>query len=118
MITYTSKATNDVIRDGEIENKIIADGKWSQTNKVTLKQQNIIKKHNKNANDTDYNAKTTKWTIIVNDNNYVLNDAVIKDTFDYGGLTLQKDSFKITDGSRTLDPKFDYTLDVTDKDLK
>ena len=115
MITYTSKATNDVIKDGEIENKIIADGKWSQTNKVTLKQQNIIKKHNKNANDTDYNAKTTKWTIIVNDNNYVLNDAVIKDTFDYGGLTLQKDSFKITDGSRTLDPKFDYTLDVTDK---
>ena len=114
MITYTSKATNDVIKDGEIENKIIADGKWSQTNKVTLKQQNIIKKHNKNANDTDYNAKTTKWTIIVNDNNYVLNDAVIKDTFDYGGLTLQKDSFKITDGSRTLDPKFDYTLDVTD----
>ncbi|WP_163114220.1 SpaA isopeptide-forming pilin-related protein [Bacillus pacificus] len=114
VITYTSKATNDVIKDGEIENKIIADGKWSQTNKVTLKQQNIIKKHNKNANDTDYNAKTTKWTIIVNDNNYVLNDAVIKDTFDYGGLTLQKDSFKITDGSRTLDPKFDYTLDVTD----
>ncbi|KKZ99547.1 hypothetical protein B4086_5302 [Bacillus cereus] len=101
VITYTSKATNDVIKDGEIENKIIADGKWSQTNKVTLKQQNIIKKHNKK--DTDYNKKTTTWTIIVNDNNYVLNDAVIKDTFDYGGLTLQKDSFKITDGSRTLD---------------
>ena len=113
VITYTSKATNDVIKDGQIENKIIADGKWSQTNKVTLKQQNIIKKHNKK--DTDYNKKTTTWTIIVNDNNYVLNDAVIKDTFDYGGLTLQKDSFKITDGSRTLDPNFDYTLDVTDK---
>ncbi|WP_259416567.1 SpaA isopeptide-forming pilin-related protein [Bacillus toyonensis] len=115
VITYTSKAKNDVIQDGEIENKIIADGKWSKTNKVTLQQQNIIKKHNKNANDTDYNKKTTKWTIIVNDNNYVLNDAVITDTFDYGGLTLQKDSFKITDGSRTLDPTLDYTLDVTDK---
>ncbi|MDA1804096.1 SpaA isopeptide-forming pilin-related protein [Bacillus cereus group sp. BY32LC] len=113
VITYTSKATNDVIKDGEIENKIIADGKWNQTNKVTLKQQNIIKKHNKK--DTDYNKKTTTWTIIVNDNNYVLNDAVIKDTFDYGGLMLQKDSFKITDGSRTLDSNFDYTLDVTDK---
>ncbi|MDA1778081.1 SpaA isopeptide-forming pilin-related protein [Bacillus cereus group sp. BY9-3LC] len=113
VITYTSKATNDVIKDGQIENKIIADGKWNQTNKVTLKQQNIIKKHNKK--DTDYNKKTTTWTIIVNDNNYVLNDAVIKDTFDYGGLMLQKDSFKITDGSRTLDPNFDYTLDVTDK---
>ncbi|MDA1651775.1 SpaA isopeptide-forming pilin-related protein, partial [Bacillus cereus group sp. TH160LC] len=113
VITYTSKATNDVIKDGQIENKIIADGKWNQTNKVTLKQQNIIKKHNKK--DTDYNKKTTTWTIIVNDNNYVLNDAVIKDTFEYGGLMLQKDSFKITDGSRTLDPNFDYTLDVTDK---
>ncbi|HDR8171768.1 TPA: LPXTG cell wall anchor domain-containing protein [Bacillus thuringiensis] len=115
VITYTSKAAHDVIENGDIENKIIADGEWRETNKVTLKQQNIIKKHNKNTGDTDYNAKTTKWTIVVNDNNYVLNDAVIKDTFDYGGLTLQKDSFKITDGSRALDPKLDYTLDITDK---
>ncbi|PFH74751.1 SpaA isopeptide-forming pilin-related protein [Bacillus thuringiensis] len=113
VITYTSKAKNDVIQDGEIENTIIADGKWSKTNKVTLQQQNIIKKHNKNANDTDYNKKTTKWTIIVNDNNYVLNDAVITDTFDYSGLTLQKDSFKITDGSTELKLDSDYTLDVT-----
>ncbi|MEK5197164.1 SpaA isopeptide-forming pilin-related protein [Bacillus sp. FSL M7-0884] len=113
VITYTSKATSDVIKDGEIENKIIADGKWSKTNKVTLKQQNIIKKHNKK--DTDYNKKTTTWTIIVNDNNYVLNDAVITDTFDFGGLALQENSFKITDGSRELNPNLDYTLHVTDK---
>ncbi|MDR0169757.1 SpaA isopeptide-forming pilin-related protein [Bacillus paranthracis] len=115
VITYTSKATNDVIRDGAIKNEIIADGGSSKTNKVTLKQQNIIKKHNKNAGDTDYNAKTTKWTIIVNDNNYVLNDAVITDTFDFGGLTLQENSFKITDGSNELKLGHDYTLHVTDK---
>ncbi|KPU54594.1 SpaA isopeptide-forming pilin-related protein [Bacillus wiedmannii] len=115
VITYTSKAAGDVIADGEIENEIIADGGSSKTNKVTLQQQNIIKKHNKNAGDTDYNAKTTKWTIIVNDNNYVLNDAVIKDTFDFGGLTLQENSFKITDGSNELKLGHDYTLHVTDK---
>ncbi|MEB9504303.1 SpaA isopeptide-forming pilin-related protein [Bacillus anthracis] len=115
VITYTSKATKDVIQDSEIENEIIADGKWSKTNKVTLKQQNIIKKHNKNANDTDYDKKTTKWTITVNDNNYVLNNAVITDTFDYGGLILQEDSFKITDGSKELRLGLDYTLDVTNK---
>ncbi|MGH1297401.1 SpaA isopeptide-forming pilin-related protein [Bacillus pretiosus] len=115
VITYTSKAAGDIIADGEIENEIIADGGSSKTNKVTLQQQNIIKKHNKNASDTDYNAKTTKWTIIVNDNNYVLNDAVITDTFDFGGLTLQKDSFKITDGSNELKLGHDYTLHVTDK---
>ncbi|MCC2475677.1 SpaA isopeptide-forming pilin-related protein, partial [Bacillus paranthracis] len=115
VITYTSKATNDVIRDGAIKNEIIADGGSSKTNKVTLKQQNIIKKHNKNAGDTDYNAKTTKWTIIVNDNNYVLNDAVITDTFDFGGLTLQENSFKITDGSNELKLGHDYTLHATDK---
>nr|MBU6863729.1 hypothetical protein [Streptococcus oralis] len=68
-----------------------------------------------NAGDTDYNAKTTKWTIIVNDNNYVLNDAVIKDTFDFSGLTLQENSFKITDGSNELKLGHDYTLHVTDK---
>ncbi|MGZ7148344.1 SpaA isopeptide-forming pilin-related protein [Bacillus sp. BC07] len=115
VITYTSKAAGDVITDGEIENEIIADGGSSKTNKVTLQQQNIIKKHNKNAGDTDYNAKTTKWTIIVNDNNYVLNDAVIKDTFDFGGLTLQENSFKITDGSNELKLGHDYTLHATDK---
>ncbi|SMD71490.1 dihydroorotate dehydrogenase electron transfer subunit [Bacillus mobilis] len=115
VITYTSKAAGDVIKDGEIENEIIADGGSSKTNKVTLQQQNIIKKHNKNAGDTDYNAKTTKWTIIVNDNNYVLNDAVIKDTFDFGGLTLQENSFKITDGSHELKLGHDYTLHATDK---
>ncbi|PEW87345.1 collagen-binding protein [Bacillus cereus] len=115
VITYTSKATGDVVKDAAIENKVTADEGSSKTNKVTLKQQNIIKKHNKNANDTDYNTKTTKWTIIVNDNNYVLNDAVITDTFDYGGLTLQKDSFKIADGSKELALDLDYTLDVTDK---
>ncbi|QWH20291.1 LPXTG cell wall anchor domain-containing protein [Bacillus mycoides] len=115
VITYTSKAASDVIEDGEIKNEIIADGGSSKTNKITLQQQNIIKKHNKNASDTDYNKKTTKWTIIVNDNNYVLNDAVITDTFDYGGLTLQKDSFKITDGSKELELGLDYTLVVTDK---
>ncbi|PFY74501.1 SpaA isopeptide-forming pilin-related protein [Bacillus wiedmannii] len=115
VITYTSKAAGDIIADGEIENKIIADDGSSKTNKVTLQQQNIIKKHNKNAGDTDYNAKTTKWTIIVNDNNYVLNDAVIKDTFDFGGLTLQENSFKITDGSNELKLGHDYTLHVTDK---
>ncbi|HDR8284426.1 TPA: LPXTG cell wall anchor domain-containing protein, partial [Bacillus cereus] len=58
---------------------------------------------------------TTKWTIIVNDNNYVLNDAVITDTFDFGGLTLQENSFKITDGSNELKLGHDYTLHVTDK---
>ncbi|ALQ70840.1 SpaA isopeptide-forming pilin-related protein [Bacillus thuringiensis] len=115
VITYTSKAARDVITDGEIKNEIIADGGSSKTNNVTLQQQNIIKKHNKNAGDTDYNAKTTKWTIVVNDNKYVLNDAVIKDTFDFGGLTLQENSFKITDGSNVLKLGDDYTLHVTDK---
>lgn len=43
----------------------------------------------------------------------MLNDAVITDTFDYSGLTLQKDSFKITDGSTELKLDSDYTLDVT-----
>ncbi|MED1381092.1 SpaA isopeptide-forming pilin-related protein, partial [Bacillus mycoides] len=46
---------------------------------------------------------------------YVLNDAVIKDTFDFGGLTLQENSFKITDGSNELKLGLDYTLHVTDK---
>ncbi|HHB2014009.1 TPA: collagen binding domain-containing protein, partial [Bacillus cereus] len=35
VITYTSKATNDVIKDGAIKNEIIADGGSSKTNKVT-----------------------------------------------------------------------------------
>jgi uncharacterized surface anchored protein len=31
----------------------------------------------------------TTWTIIVNNNNYPLSNAIITDTFDHGGLQLK-----------------------------
>lgn len=87
VITYKTKPTNNVIKDGKIKNTVTADNGSSKENEVGFQQQNIIKSNNKA--ETNYKDKTTTWTITVNNNNYPLNNAIITDTFDHGGLQLK-----------------------------
>ncbi|MGQ7872563.1 SpaA isopeptide-forming pilin-related protein [Bacillus sp. 1A] len=116
VITYKTKPTNKVIEDGKVKNKVIADNDSSKENEASFKQQNIIKSNNKA--ETNYKDKTTTWTIIVNNNNYPLNNAIITDTFDHGGLQLKDKKLEIKDGNYTLQAGTDYVLDATDKGFK
>ncbi|PEQ68333.1 SpaA isopeptide-forming pilin-related protein [Bacillus cereus] len=116
VITYKTKPTNKVIEDGKVKNKVTADNDSSKENEASFKQQNIIKSNNKA--ETNYKDKTTIWTIIVNNNNYPLNNAIITDTFDHGGLQLKDKKLEIKDGNYTLQAGTDYVLDVTDKGFK
>ncbi|MCU5518771.1 SpaA isopeptide-forming pilin-related protein [Bacillus cereus] len=116
VITYKTKPTNKVIEDGKVKNKVTADNDSSKENEASFKQQNIIKSNNKA--ETNYKDKTTTWTIIVNNNNYPLNNAIITDTFDHGGLQLKDKKLEIKDGNYTLQAGTDYVLDVTDKGFK
>ncbi|QWG73366.1 LPXTG cell wall anchor domain-containing protein [Bacillus mycoides] len=116
VITYKTKPTDKVIKDGKVKNTVTADNGSSKENEASFKQQNIIKSNNKA--DTNYKDKTTTWTIIVNNNNYPLNNATITDTFDHGGLQLKDKKLEIKDGDYTLQAETDYVLDVTDKGFK
>ncbi|MGQ7107371.1 SpaA isopeptide-forming pilin-related protein [Bacillus cereus group sp. Bce041] len=116
VITYKTKPTNKVIEDGKVKNKVTADNDSSKENEASFKQQNIIKSNNKA--ETNYKDKTTTWTIIVNNNNYPLSNAIITDTFDHGGLQLKDKKLEIKDGNYTLQAGTDYILDVTDKGFK
>ncbi|MEC2706351.1 SpaA isopeptide-forming pilin-related protein [Bacillus thuringiensis] len=116
VITYKTKPTNKVIEDGKVKNKVTADNDSSKENEASFKQQNIIKSNNKA--ETNYKDKTTTWTIIVNNNNYPLNNAIITDTFDHGGLQLKDKKLEIKDGNYTLQAGTDYVLDATDKGFK
>ncbi|AMR05382.1 SpaA isopeptide-forming pilin-related protein [Bacillus thuringiensis] len=113
VITYKTKPTNKVIEDGKVKNKVTADNDSSKENEASFKQQNIIKSNNKA--ETNYKDKTTTWTIIVNNNNYPLNKAIITDTFDHGGLQLKDKKLEIKDGNYILQAGTDYVLDATDK---
>ncbi|MED0996698.1 SpaA isopeptide-forming pilin-related protein [Bacillus mobilis] len=116
VITYKTKPTDNVIKDGKVKNTVTADNDSSKENEANFQQQNIIKSNNKA--ETNYKDKTTTWTITVNNNNYPLNNAIITDTFDHGGLQLKDNKLEIKDGDYTLQDKTDYVLDVTDKGFK
>ncbi|MBE3643924.1 LPXTG cell wall anchor domain-containing protein [Bacillus anthracis] len=116
VITYKTKPTDNVIKDGKIKNTVTADNGSSKENEAGFQQQNIIKSNNKA--ETNYKDKTTTWTITVNNNNYPLNNAIITDTFDHGGLQLKDKKLEIKDGDYTLQAETDYVLDVTDKGFK
>ncbi|MED1683973.1 SpaA isopeptide-forming pilin-related protein, partial [Bacillus paranthracis] len=116
VVSYKTKPTGNVIKDGKVKNTVTADNGSSKENEIGFKQQNIIKSNNKA--ETNYKDKTTTWTITVNNNNYPLNNAIITDTFDYGGLQLKDKKLEIKDGDYTLQAGTDYVLDVTDKGFK
>ncbi|PGU44557.1 collagen-binding protein [Bacillus cereus] len=116
VITYKTRPTNNVIKDGKVKNTVTADNDSTKENEASFQQQNIIKSNNKA--ETNYKDKTTTWTITVNNNNYPLNNAIITDTFDHGGLQLKDNKLEIKDGDYTLQDKTDYVLDVTDKGFK
>ncbi|WP_242310782.1 SpaA isopeptide-forming pilin-related protein [Bacillus cereus group sp. BfR-BA-01331] len=116
VITYKTNPTDNVIKDGKVKNTVTADNGSSKENEAGFKQQNIIKSNNKA--ETNYKDKTTTWTIIVNNNNYPLNNAIITDAFDHGGLQLKDNKLEIKDGDYTLQAETDYVLDVTDKGFK
>lgn len=60
--------------------------------------------------DADYSSKTMKWEQHINVHNYAMDNAVIRDTFASGGLTLLPETLKLVDGEKVLTEGVDYTL--------
>lgn len=112
-ITYQTKASDNVLQDGKVVNTVKSDGQSGTSREAYIYQQNIIKWH---QNPTNYKDKTTNWKIVVNYNNYEMNNAVIIDKFANGGLHLDESTFNIYNETtnKNLVKDTDYTLNSTD----
>ncbi|OMF89277.1 hypothetical protein BK146_23405, partial [Paenibacillus sp. FSL R7-0333] len=83
-IVYKTKVKDRVYGNTEtIRNDVTYNGETKGDQRDIFQQ--IVKK---NFADVDYLNKTVKWTIEVNKDGRVMNDLVLKDTFDNGGLQL------------------------------
>ncbi|RKQ25026.1 LPXTG cell wall anchor domain-containing protein [Bacillus subtilis] len=109
-ITYQTKVNSGVIIDKSTtytNSVVTGTGDSKEASGIAI-QQNLIKGYS----NVDYEKKTADWTITVNKNKYEMNNWMLDDQFESGGLVLIDDSFKIQDitNNKTLQKDKDYTL--------
>lgn len=105
LITYQTKATERIFEAEEIINTVTA-GKESKQGKQRIDQQILTKNHG----TPNYKSKTIPWRITFNKDQQTMNNVTLKDTFTNEGLTLQKDSLKVTTGNTVLEEGTDYQI--------
>ncbi|WP_270166339.1 SpaA isopeptide-forming pilin-related protein [Paenibacillus sp. SYP-B4298] len=106
-VVYATRIQDRVYDDGTVTNRVTWDGET--ITKTQPIQQVILDKSN---GSTNYNAKTTDWTITFNGNHFPMENPVITDTFVGSRLELQPGSLAIRDSQgNTLDVNTHYTLE-------
>lgn len=105
LINYQTKATERIFESEEIINTVTA-GKESKQGKQRIDQQILTKNHG----TPNYKTKTIPWRITFNKDQQTMNNVILKDTFTNEGLTLQKDSLKVTTGNTVLEEVTDYQI--------
>ncbi|WLF30814.1 SpaA isopeptide-forming pilin-related protein [Bacillus altitudinis] len=105
LITYQTKATERIFEAEDIINTVTA-GKESEQGKQRIDQQILTKNHG----TPNYKNKTIPWRITFNKDQQTMNNVILKDTFTNEGLTLQKDSLKVTTGNTVLEEGTDYQI--------
>lgn len=105
LITYQTKAAERIFEAEEIINTVTA-GKESKQGKQRIDQQILTKSHG----TPNYKNKTIPWRITFNKDQQTMNNLILKDTFTNEGLTLQKDSLKVTTGNSVLEEGTDYLI--------
>lgn len=93
-IDYKTKVDGIVEGDVAVNNRVdVGTGQHSEGD-GTASQQNIIK----NTGVVDYQNSTIGWTLAVNQNNYLMENAVITDTYEpVPGLTMVPNSLVVKD---------------------
>lgn len=111
-IDYKTKVDGIVEGDVAVNNRVdVGTGQHSEGD-GTASQQNIIK----NTGAVDYQNSTIGWTLAVNQNNYLMENAVITDTYEpVPGLTMVPNSLVVKDtttGAQLTLGK-DYMVEIT-----
>ncbi|MFE4710754.1 collagen binding domain-containing protein [Paenibacillus sp. NPDC056722] len=81
-IVYKTKVADRVINDETIHNDVTYGDNNSAGDQKGIGQRVLSKKRG----DVDYDAKTVKWTIKINEDKRTMNEVVLTDVFDRGGL--------------------------------
>ncbi|NUU59324.1 collagen binding domain-containing protein, partial [Paenibacillus agri] len=81
-IVYKTKVADRVINDETIRNDVTYGDNNSAGDQKGIGQRVLSKKRG----DVDYDAKTVKWTIKINEDKRTMNEVVLTDVFDRGGL--------------------------------
>ncbi|CAH0120219.1 hypothetical protein PAE9249_02735 [Paenibacillus sp. CECT 9249] len=110
-IVYETKVTDRVDENKTVKNLVTTEGGSKEAGQPL--ERVILNKFNTNEkyeHKTDYNAKTTTWTIRVNLDKYPMDNVVVKDVFPNGGLEFLPETLRIVtaDGKAVSDN--DYTV--------
>ena len=114
-IQYGSKITGPINGSTVVNNSVSSDGKTVETGQNQIGEQGIIKGRNK----VDYNQKTVEWNVTINSGRQEMKNWSAEDTLPEG-LTLNKDSVKITDtdSGKVLEPGKEYQITDTSAGFK
>lgn len=102
-IIYKTKATDRVIENGTVSNKI-TDGSGNEKGGSRGLEQQVL--HKWNNNDAKYDEKTTGWTVRINRDKHTMQDVNFSDTLPKG---FTPRDIVVTHGGSELDEE-EYTL--------
>ncbi|MBC1400693.1 LPXTG cell wall anchor domain-containing protein [Listeria booriae] len=108
-VTYETKLSDTTTNLTTVTNNVETPNTPKESATVSVDSQNITKQ----LVDSDYSTKTMNWAQQINTNQYSLDNAVIRDTFASGGLTLLPETLKLIDqdaNNKTLIEGTDYSI--------
>ncbi|MBC2327143.1 LPXTG cell wall anchor domain-containing protein [Listeria booriae] len=108
-VTYETKLSDTTTNPTTVTNNVETPNTPKESATVSIDSQNITKR----LVDSDYSTKTMNWAQQINTNQYSLDNAVIRDTFASGGLTLLPETLKLIDqdaSNKTLIEGTDYSI--------
>jgi len=106
-ISYRTTAVGPVYANDVIANTVTA-GTVSKSASQTL-QRSLLTKTNTGVN---YKSKTASWLTVVNKDKFVMENAVLTDTFPNGGLELVPGTLKVLNTDGTAISRSDYEVSV------
>lgn len=92
-ITYETSLKDTASDLTTVKNEVETTNTPKESAAVSVATQNITKQ----LVDSDYSTKTMSWAQQINTNQYSLDNAVIRDSFASGGLTLLPETLKLVD---------------------
>ncbi|MBC1500147.1 LPXTG cell wall anchor domain-containing protein [Listeria weihenstephanensis] len=107
-VTYETELVDPDADVSSVVNRVGTADSPEKTATVSTATQNIAKR----LVDADYHAKIMKWEQRINEHNYALDNAVIRDSFASGGLEILDETLKLMDrdnGDALLVVGEDYT---------